>query len=784
MTASVFEIMGAGRDPVLRGLGSPTRLAVVFRRAGSVGGYISKQPVAPRMRFNRALVRSASVARIAMLERRLLAVSHSRTLAPRSLRGPYGLGGFRGLGGTPREDLEEALALASQAEADSIAAAALVGEIDLEELANQAAYKAWGETTARLGLPISYGSFLKNAAYQAVRGSRTYIDVLPGTIGDWISRADSLGGITNIAGGWLSNAEFMVNRRLGGNLDQVVGMGRNFRERLDATSTSIVDMASGFAESVEAGALSLSQDAMALRPAWMSDELVGQVGRSIQGAIAAGSSGELTKIFTAIGGGLMAVGAVTGPAAPFVMAAGGLMMLGSLIADVFMGSSAPEPPRPARIASEHWGAFKLLYSASVERQATASIEYLAIEEFRKVFGDPNTGETMIRPNPDWTGPGGMRSSRDWPHAMRMVDMFDRRALLNDRVAQWKETGRGIMFDGAENTPCSLYKEVLVTDPFVKFAGAMASSPAPYPTGGGTVGIGSWPVGPVNRGEESFWTSPTYRAAYIASVALGGTPPFASYGLYHDNYSVRDYWKSSDWAGGAVPGTSYTRTIGMDRAVPYCTGVGGRWDPSTLEQSARRWIPWASVYVPGHPLRLIPPRRVPDHLKSVDYNASTSAAIDEFRQWLFNGTVVLANVNRDMDPELTGTTVGGPGEPTIIRGDADARRMGMVGNPLDRAMTLESFFSRTSGDTGWFDRVYDENEPRTWFTKGTPASVGSSISARGPIVPLVRAQAQEREQRKREEAEKWSATKKVAVGAAVVGVPTGLYFLGRALRWWK
>ena len=169
---------------------------------------------------------------------------------------------------------------------------------------------------------------------------------------------------------------------------------------------------------------------------------------------------------------------------------------------------------------------------------------------------------------------------------------------------------------------------------------------------------------------------------------------------------------------------------------------------------------------------------------MDYNASTSAAIDEFRQWLFNGTVVLANVDRDADPELTGTTVGGPGEPTIIRGDADARRMGMVGNPLDRAMTLESFFSRTSGDTGWFDRVYDENEPRTWFTKGTPASVGSSISARGPIVPLVRAQAQEREQRKREEAEKWSATKKVAVGAAVVGVPTGLYFLGRALRWWK
>ena len=32
--------------------------------------------------------------------------------------------------------------------------------------------------------------------------------------------------------------------------------------------------------------------------------------------------------------------------------------------------------------------------------------------------------------------------------------------------------------------------------------------------------------------------------------------------------------------------------------------------------------------------------------------------------------------------------------------------------------------------------------------------------------------------------RWSATKKVAVGAAVVGVPTGLYFLGRALRWWK
>jgi len=770
MNVSVFDVMGAGR----RGGGLGTRILSLGlpRRAGSVGGYVSKQPV-ERIRFNRAAMASRSRARIVVLERRLLTVSRARVASFRGLGVP---------GGTPREDLEEALALASQAEADSIAAAALVGEIDLEELANQAAYKAWGETTARLGLPISYGSFLKNAAYQAVRGSSTYIDMLPGSIGDWISRADSLGGITDVAGGWLSNAEFMVSRRLGGNLSQVVDIGRNFRGRLDATGSSIVDMASGFAESVEAGALDLAQDAMAMRPEWLSNELVGQVGTTLQRAIAAG--GDLPKIFQAVGGGIMAVGAVTGPAAPFVMAAGGLMMLGSMIADVFMGSSAPEPPRPARIASEHWGAFKLLYSASVESQATASIEYLAVEEFRKVFGDPNTGETMIRPNPEWTGPGGLRSSRDWPHAMRMVDMLDRRALLNDRVAHWMETGRGIMFDGAENTPCSLYKEVLVTDPFVKFAGAMASSPVPYPTGGGTVGIGSWPVGPVNRGDESFWTSPTYRAAYVASVALGGSPPFASYGLYHDNYSSRDYWKSSDWAGGDVPGAAYTRTRGMDTAVPYCTGVGGRWDPATFEQPSRRWIPWASVYVRSQPLRLIPPRRVPDHLKSVGYNTSTSAAIDEFRQWLFNGTVVPSHVNYSADPEFPHAVVGGPGEPTIIRGGAEAERLGMVGNPLDRAMTLDQFFARQSGDVGWYDRDYDETEPRTWFVKGTPASLGRSISARGPVVSLERARAKAQEQQKEEAAKKWSTTKKVLVGGAVVAVPVGTYFLGRALRWWK
>lgn len=34
------------------------------------------------------------------------------------------------------------------------------------------------------------------------------------------------------------------------------------------------------------------------------------------------------------------------------------------------------------------------------------------------------------------------------------------------------------------------------------------------------------------------------------------------------------------------------------------------------------------------------------------------------------------------------------------------------------------------------------------------------------------------------ASKWSTTKKVAVAGAVVGVPVGTYFLGRALRWWK
>jgi len=170
---------------------------------------------------------------------------------------------------------------------------------------------------------------------------------------------------------------------------------------------------------------------------------------------------------------------------------------------------------------------------------------------------------------------------------------------------------------------------------------------------------------------------------------------------------------------------------------------------------------------GRPL-LIPPRRVPYHLASLD---NTN---DAFRNWLHYGTVVPSSVDYAADPELSALTR-----------DVEARRVGMIGNPLDRAMTLGEFFARPSGDTGWYDRPFDENEPRTWFVKGTPTpSIGSIITRRqAGLVSLYTAQEQE-EKRESERQGKWSTTKKVVVAGAVVGVPIGTYFLGRALKWWK
>lgn len=743
--SGMFDLIGASRKAGLRwlgGLGAIPLLAAPTR-LGSATAYIKRQPVV-RYSINRAAFSSAAGARRLLIERRLMLAA-----APRRF-GVRGLGGLSGLSGA-REDIEAALAAERQAQADALAVAGSLSQLELDDLATQAAYKAWGETEGRLGLPLSLGSFNLNAAYQRIRSQTS--DVLPANLGNWLAR---VANPTAFAGEFLSNSEFAVSNLIGGNLDQVLATGRSIRAGLDRVGGTVIDLAGSFSESVEAGGLSIVQDAMRLRPSWLDSRLVGQVGDTLTRAIAAGSSNELGVLFMEIGAGVMAVGAVTGPAAPYVVAAGGLMMLGGFLADVFATSDSPPPPRPARIASEHWGTFKLLYAASVEASAGSSIQQVATEEMVKVFGDPNTGETMARPMPGWSAPG-VRGSAEWPHAMRMVDMFNRRSLVeNDRVAEWVRTGRGIAFDGVENSPNNLYAKVLDSDPFVKFAGAMASSPAPYATGG-PPGDGTWPVGPINRWDDGYWTTSTYRAAFVAAAALGGCPPFASYGFWTDNLLAANYWASG-------------------RAF-HCTGVGGRIEPGTGGRSSTRWIPWCSHYLAReNVLRLIPPRRVPYHLQGL------SNSSDEFRLWLFRGLITAAHVNYLFDPELAGGVVTGsaPGAPTIIGGDpAEAARLGMAGNPLDRAMTLEQFFAAPSGDIGWYERPFDENEPRTWFIKGTPAPLsGLRILPRTPMVASLKQQQQEAA------AKKWSTTKKVAVGTTVVAVPVGVYFLGQALRWWK
>lgn len=721
-------------------------LAPVRSLIGSVLPYMRKQPIT-RIRINRSRFVAAARARKALIERVL------RTLSP-AVRSAYAVRGLSltGLSGAV-EDIRHAMELERQAQADALVLAAAGGVVDLDELATQAAYKAWGETEARLGLPLSYGSFLRNGAYQAIRSNVDLVNVLPAAMGDWLARADSLGGLESLAGGFLSNGEFMVNRELGGTLDQVVGMAGELRSKLNRAGASVRELAGGFAESVEAGGLSIVQDAMDLAPDWLTSDLIGQVGTTLTRAIGAGTAGDLPKVFEAIGGGIMTIGVATGPAAPFVVAAGGLMMLGSMIADIFIGTSGSPPVRPARIASEHWGAFKLLYAASVDASAGMGIQEVSDEYMSKVFGDPNTGETMVRPRPGWSVPGILRSSRDWPHAMRMVDMFDRRALVeNDRVAEWMRTGRGIMFDavaGGEPCPNYLWAKVPDSDPFVKFAGAMASSPAPYATGGAPPGDGTWPVGPVNRWTDGYWSTPHYRAAYIAAVALGGCPPFASYGFWTDNPLATNYFAS----GGKM----------------HCTGVGGRIDPGTGGRSFR-WIPWASYYTAADGLWLVPPRRVPYHLQGKGRGDGA------FADWLFHGFVDVSQINYAMDPELAGIEmVFGPGENTIAGSNApEVTRLGMMGSPLTRAMTLEQFFAAQSGDVGWYGRSYDENESRTWFVKGTPAPLLHAAPATGMRRIVSRATMVPSSVQKRRAPEGTTA------GVPTVAIVSGLGLAGLAL----
>lgn len=645
---------------------------------GSVSPFIRSQPI-QRYHIDRRSYAAKARAGKAAIERKLTLVSRMA----RASASFGGLGGVGGLGGGT-EDIEASLAAAREAEAAALALSAGVTELELDDFANQAAYKAWGETEGRLGLPLSLGSFNTNAAYQRLRGlgGGGAEDVLPADIGNWLALVPNP---TAFAGEFLLNAELEVHSYVGGRLEQAVGSFRTLRDGLTREGSNVLQMASGFAGSVEAGGLSIVQDAMELRPDWLSDELIGQVGRGLTNIAAAASSGDLTKVFAAIGGTMIGVGACTGPAAPFVMAAGGLMMLGSMLADIFGASDAPPPRNPFRVSGEHWGSFKLLYAAAVDGSAMTGMQSVANEQIITVFGDPNTGETMVRP-----GPGRIVASAMWPHAVRMVDLFDRRTLVNnDRVARWVKTGRGIMFDdGSESSPARLWSKVRAQDPFVKFAGAMASSPVPNATGGSA----DWPVGPAVRWSDGYWSTPHYRAAYVAAAALGGCPPFASYGYWTDFATGDDYWA----CGGPF----------------HCTGVGGWIDPGPAAGGvSRRWIPWASYYGPGQEgvVVLIPPRKVPFHLQGLDNRNA------EFRQWQFYGEMSHRHIDWARDPEIVFDGVPSGGYSAGF-GGAEALRTGMAGNPLDRSMTLGQFF-----DT-WYRVQYDINEPCTWFMKETPAVV--------------------------------------------------------------
>lgn len=657
---------------------------------GSVSPFVRSQPI-QRYHINRTSYAAKARARKAVIERKL-------TLVAGLVRASASFGGLGGAGalGGPLEGIEASLAAARQAEADALALSTGVTDLELDDFATQVAYKVWGETEGRLGLPLSLGSFNTNAAYQRLR-SGAEEGTLPTNLGNWLALVPNP---TAFAGEFLSNAELMVHGYVGGRLDQALGSFRTLRDGLMREGSNVLEMASGFAGSVEAGGLSIVQDAMELRPDWLSNDLIRAVGGSLRSVAAAASSADLTKVFTAIGGGIMTVGASTGPAAPFVMAAGGLMMVGSMLADIFGASDAPPPPGPFRVSGEQWGSFKLLYAAAVDGSAMTSMQSVATEQMVKVFGDPNTGETMVQPMP-----GRIVASAMWPHAMRMVDLLDRRALVNnDRVGEWVKTGRGIMFDSVEHSPANLWSKVRSQDPFVKFAGAMSSSPVPFPTGGNTTGDSSWPVGPCNRWVDGYWSTPHYRAAYVAAAALGGSPPFASYG----------YWSSHTLGGG----------IWASGGKMHCTGVGGWIDPGPAAGGvSRRWIPWCSYYEAGQEgvVLLVPPRKVPYHLQGLP---NTDA---RFREWLFNGKLVASQIDRTRDPEI----VVMEGAPTGAFSDrfsgAEAQRVGMVGNPLDRAMMLQDFFAARSGDVGWYTRPYDINEPRTWFIKETPAVVPSGAS---------------------------------------------------------
>lgn len=714
------------------------RLATLRPLVGSVVPFILKQtPV--RLRVTKAALLASAQA----TQRRVTAMLPQLRVAA-----------LHGLGASTVSDIQDDLDAAYAASRQAAEMASDFSEADVQEMTDQAGYKAYGEAQARLGLPISYGSFGTNAAYTVARQAASAAGIAGADIGDWLKRIPNF---KDAVGTQFQNYELMINERLHGNFGQLVDGTRALRDAYRSAGGEVQNLAAAFAQSVESGGMSIVQQVMREKPDWLDQELVGNVWNTVQQAVAAGQAGDVGGIMSAIGGGLLSVAATTGPGAPYVAAAGGAMMIGSMIAHLFSPYADPPEKKAFRIYGEQWGTAKLLYAANDDGAATTGIQRLASDGM-VVTADALTGEAMIRPYPDWDGSRRL-SSRRWSGATRAVDLFDRRALLaNDRVQTWMERGSGITFDGRDDTPAALHAKIDTADPFIKFAGAMDTSPVPNPTGGSA----DWPVGPAIRYHvDSIWTRPVYRAAYVAAAALGGCPPFASYGYWTPD--AGGYYASGspgDWGDSGF----------------YDTGVGGLIDhsPEIPGRVFDWWIPWAAYWQASEKrLLLIPPRRVPFHLHG--FAGSGGTTNDAFRTWLYDGTVKAADVRPDLDPEMNRprapVIISGPDSVAIANVPGSAFRSGVVGRPYERAMTLEEFFR------DWYGKQYDPAEPRTWFVKDTPVALlpGSIKILRAPLRSFATLRAQVTKSGRRWYASPWTWA---AGGLVVAG---GGYLAWRAAK---